>query len=445
MDGLVIALAGLALVGVGFVAFRIGISRSSRDQEDQRLEEYDFYPFAVNEQRHVEFKPDDFDRAVQYFLTNRNSAAAKELIVIGEQNFVRNTAGSRELQAYKRLYEMYDGDSVISDNDAYLENYKRIVTLLGRSFPNTGIEILLHNLVNPARSLVTLENGEVTGRKLEMGATNLVLDLKTRKYQNQDKLNYELNLGSRQFKCTTIPIFRPEYGLVGAICMNIDTRFLREEIRPHPEKLEAWIDDFLRTDFELEENILSPDEYQAALRGKRHFLDSVIRGGPGDSQVTRLSAIMFTDIVDYTSAMIQDETLAFSWAKTSSALHHEVIASHSGHLLKEMGDGILSSFDSVSDAVACARDLLSRIAELGQFQLRVGIHLGEVTLSGGDAFGTGVNIASRIHSKAQPGMIAVSDTVYNNIPDKEGLMATKLGPTKLKHVDEPISLYELGV
>ena len=206
-DPILVALAVVALGLVGFFAYRFGLG-FGHDDEVKRLEEYDFYPFTVNESRHIEFSPEQFNEAVGYFLDHRNSIAARELIVIGEQNFVRDRFATPDVDEYRRLYERYDGDSVISDNEAYLENYKRIVSLLGRSFPNTGIEILLHNLVNPSRSIVTLENGEVTGRKLEMGATNLVLDLKTRRYQNQDKLNYELNIGSRQFKCTTIPIYR---------------------------------------------------------------------------------------------------------------------------------------------------------------------------------------------------------------------------------------------
>ena len=41
--------------------------------------------------------------------------------------------------------------------------------------------------------------------------------------QHQDKLNYELNIGARRFKCTTIPIYREDIGLVGAICINVDS------------------------------------------------------------------------------------------------------------------------------------------------------------------------------------------------------------------------------
>ena len=59
------------------------------------------------------------------------------------------------------------------DTAKYLENYQRIVRLIGNSFPNTGIEILLHNLSNPAKALYHIENN-VTGRNIGAPATNLV-------------------------------------------------------------------------------------------------------------------------------------------------------------------------------------------------------------------------------------------------------------------------------
>ena len=101
--------------------------------------------------------------------------------------------------------------------------------------PNLGIEILLHDLSNPSRSLVALENN-VTGRNLHDGTTNLVIDLKKRQISHEEKLNYELNLGARKFKCTTIPIIRKEYGVVGAICVNVDANYLTEESLAAPKK-----------------------------------------------------------------------------------------------------------------------------------------------------------------------------------------------------------------
>ncbi|HLF61304.1 MAG TPA: PAS domain-containing protein [Acidimicrobiia bacterium] len=444
-EALLIAVAVIALAVVGLVAYRLGRQGSGPDDETKRLEEYDFYPFIVNESRLVEFSPEDFNKAIGHFLDRRNSIAARELIVIGEQNFIRDRFSTSEVDAYRRLYDRYDGDSVISDNEAFLENYKRIVSLLGRSFPNAGIEILLHNLVNPARSIVTLENGEVTGRKLEMGATNLVLDLKTRRYQNQDKLNYELNIGARQFKCTTIPIYRRDYGLVGAICINIDSRFIREEIRSKPGKLDAFIENLLKTEMQLEENILSPDEYQAALRGKRHYLDEAIRAGADTGQTSQLSAILFSDIVGYTTMMAGDEAAAIRTVQACRRIHRENIAAHGGRLLEEQGDGVLAMFGSVSAAVGSARDIQNAARSDGSFQLRIGIHLGEVIESGGGVFGDGVNIASRIHGVANPGTIVVSEAVHDNVKNKEGVLGIDLGLHELKGVEDPIRLYAIEV
>jgi len=226
MGFVVIGLLVLAVV-VGVIAYFVGTRRTASggtpdgSGAEPRLEEFGFYPFAVDTDGHVAFSDEAFNEAVLYLLQHRNQRAARELIVIGEQNLVRDTFASEALGRYKELYQRYDGDAVVSDNALFLENYLRIVNQIGRSFPNTGIEILLHNLVNPSRSLVAIENADVTGRAVGAGATNLVLDLKTRRQRGEDKVNYELNIGSRQFKCTTIPIFRPDYGLVGAICINI--------------------------------------------------------------------------------------------------------------------------------------------------------------------------------------------------------------------------------
>ena len=99
----------------------------------------------------------------------------------------------------------------------------------------------------------------------------MVLDLKRRTSKNEDKINYELNIGSRKFKCTTIPIYKDTDGLIGAICINVDYNYINEEVRQNPEILDKFIDSLLKTDMVLDENILSAHEYQKAMKGKRHF------------------------------------------------------------------------------------------------------------------------------------------------------------------------------
>ena len=252
-----------------------GKYKERRRKFGRNLEEYDFYPFTVTRENFGEFNLNNFRLGMHYFLKNEDHTAARQLIFIGEQSNVREKLEPAEQKEYARLFEKYDGKKIIDDTQEFLENYERIVRLVGKSFPNTGIEILLHNLADPAHSLITLENN-VTGRHLRDGATNLLIDFKRRQLTNEDKLNYELNIGGRKFKCTSIPIKRKGFGIVGGICINIDANYITEEVLKDRQRIETWFQNFLRTEMQLDENILSKDEYAKALKGKRHFKDETV-------------------------------------------------------------------------------------------------------------------------------------------------------------------------
>ena len=249
-----------------------GKYKERRRKFGRNLESYDFYPFTVTRENFGEFNLNNFRLGMHYFLKNEDHTAARQLIFIGEQSNVREKLEPAEQKEYARLFEKYDGKKIIDDTQEFLENYERIVRLVGKSFPNTGIEILLHNLADPAHSLITLENN-VTGRHLRDGATNLLIDFKRRQLHNEDKLNYELKIGSRRFKCTSIPIKRKDFGIVGGICINIDANYITEDVLKDKQRIETWFQNFLRTDMQLDENILSKDQYAKAQKGKRHFKD----------------------------------------------------------------------------------------------------------------------------------------------------------------------------
>jgi len=265
----IIASAIFLAVGFAFGKYK------ERRRFGRNLEEYDFYPFTINRDNVPEFNLNNFRLGIHYFLKNNDYTAARQLIFIGEQNNVRSQLEPAEQKEYAKLFDKYEGNKIADDTNEYLENYLRLVRLIGKSFPNTGIEILLHNLADPAHSLVALENN-ATGRHLRDGTTNLLIDLKKRQLANEDKLNYELNIGSRKFKCTTIPIVRKEFGVVGAICINIDSNYLTEHVLADQKRIEEWFRNFLRIDMQLDENILSKDEFAKAQKGKRHFRDEAV-------------------------------------------------------------------------------------------------------------------------------------------------------------------------
>ncbi|WMI69371.1 PAS domain-containing protein [Mangrovimonas sp. YM274] len=262
-------IASLIMLGFGYIIGRI---RERKKQQGTPLEDYPFYPFKVNENHILSFDLDLFNQAVTELLKTSNHQAGRQLVLIGEQNNVKHLLKTPQRKKYIKLYKKYKGDQILDESVNYLKNYKRIVQHIGDSFPDSGIEILLHNLTNPSKALYYIKNN-VTGRNIEAPATNLVLDLKRRNSQNEDKINYELNIGARKFKCTTIPIYKEKDGLVGAICINIDYNYINDEVRRNPQLMNSFLDSLIKTDMVLNENILSKSEFQKAQEGKRHFRD----------------------------------------------------------------------------------------------------------------------------------------------------------------------------
>ena len=263
--------ASALLVVAGFL---VGRYRERRRLKGKDLHQYDFYPYVATPEKFAEFSLKDFRLGMHYLLRNVDARAARQLIFIGEQNSVRQQLGPEDQRAYERLFKKFHGASVVSDSHEFLENYRNFARLIGRTFPHMGIEVLVHDLSNPSKSITFIEGGEVTGRALEMGTTTLLVDLMRRVNQKEDKLNYELNIGARRFKCTTIPIVRRNYGVVGAICINIDVNYVSEYVLKSAERTAEFLRLYCQTDMRLDENILSKDEYRRAQAGKKHFRDS---------------------------------------------------------------------------------------------------------------------------------------------------------------------------
>ena len=112
------------------------------------------------------------------------------------------------------------------------------------------------------------------------------------------------------------------------------------------------------------------------------------------SQSRQLAAIMFTDIVGYTTLMEEDEQKAFDLLKKNRGVKRTIIKKYRSKWLKEIGDGVFASFSTISDAVYCAKEIQQTCQKEPDLSLIIGIHQGEVVFEGNDVFGSGVNIAS---------------------------------------------------
>ena len=160
-------------------------------------------------------------------------------------------------------------------------------------------------------------------------------------------------------------------------------------------------------------------------------------------QSRQLAAIMFTDIVGYTALMGNDEQKAFNLLQTNRNIQKPIVAQHNGRWIKELGDGTMISFTTVSDAVNAAIKIMEACKTNREFQLRIGIHLGEVVFENEDVFGDGVNIASRIQAVAKPGCIYVSESVHHNVSNKKEISTKFINEESLKNVKEPVKIYEV--
>jgi len=152
---------------------------------------------------------------------------------------------------------------------------------------------------------------------------------------------------------------------------------------------------------------------------------------------------MFTDIVGYTALMGSDEQKAFELLDKNRQLQKPIIEEFNGKFIKELGDGVMASFNTVSDAVYAAIKIQERCNAAKDFQLRIGIHMGEVVFENDDVFGDGVNIASRIQAIATPGGIYISESVHNNVSNKKEITTRFVKEEKLKNVKEAVRIYEV--
>lgn len=113
-----------------------------------------------------------------------------------------------------------------------------------------------------------------------------------------------------------------------------------------------------------------------------------------------------------------------------------------GRVVHSTGDGALATLPTPSAAVACATLISAALRPLG-FQVRSGIHLGEVEVRGSDLGGIGVHIAARIAALASPGEVLISDTALSAATGSE-VAAVDAGMHRLKGVPREWRLWRLA-
>jgi adenylate cyclase len=173
--------------------------------------------------------------------------------------------------------------------------------------------------------------------------------------------------------------------------------------------------------------------------------------GPQEHRVKRrLVAIFAADVAAYSRLMEQDEIGTLRTLTAHREVMDRLIAEHSGRIANTAGDSVLAEFPSAVDAVQCAVDIQNALAvanedisEERRLQFRIGVHVGDVMVQGGDLLGDGINIAARLEGLADPGGICISEATYGYVRKTLSLTFTDLGLQTVKNIEEPVRVYVL--
>src|SRR4051812_28949060 len=136
----------------------------------------------------------------------------------------------------------------------------------------------------------------------------------------------------------------------------------------------------------------------------------------------RLAAIFAADVAGYSRLMSHDEVGTLRTLTAHRQIMDRLIAEHGGRIANTAGDSVLAEFPSVVDAVQCSMAAQEALAKANQetpeerrVRFRIGVHVGDVMVQGGDLLGDGINIAARLESLAEPGGICISEAAYGYV------------------------------
>ena len=170
---------------------------------------------------------------------------------------------------------------------------------------------------------------------------------------------------------------------------------------------------------------------------------------PGLGQPNRrLAAVMFLDMVGYSSMMSKDEARALACVGELEKLLRAEVPKFGGRLVKFLGDGSMAEFPTALAAVRCSQSVLAAVESnnawvpvQNRYAVRIGLHLGELVDVQDDIFSDTVNVAARVQPLADPGGIALTSFIYQQVKNQLDLKGVYLPPQKLKNIPEKIRIF----
>ena len=162
-----------------------------------------------------------------------------------------------------------------------------------------------------------------------------------------------------------------------------------------------------------------------------------------DTLPTGTVTFLFTDVEG--STRLLEELGADAYA-VELGRHREVVrealARNGGVEVDTQGDAFFCAFGSARSAAACALAINDILAS-GPIRLRMGLHTGEALVVDRHYVGMDVHRGARIGACGHGGQVVVSPTTAALL-DGDELRLGDLGPHRLKDLDAPVTLFQLG-
>src|SRR5690606_13678502 len=164
---------------------------------------------------------------------------------------------------------------------------------------------------------------------------------------------------------------------------------------------------------------------------------------PKGEAIRKLVAVMIADIEGYTHLFQHNEAAAIRQVEDHREDVRVATSIYHGNVMQFYGDGSLTVFDSIVDAIQCPVEI-QPLSALHRIPIRIGIHYGDIVFKGGDIYGDSVNIASRIQTLGIAGSILISDKVAAELHNHPEISILPLGSFALKNVRSRMPIFAIS-
>ncbi len=166
----------------------------------------------------------------------------------------------------------------------------------------------------------------------------------------------------------------------------------------------------------------------------------------------KIAAILAADVAEYSRLVAEDEEETLRHLIASMEVFKVRIEEHGGRVFNTAGDAILAEFSSAVEAVRASIDIQHALSVRNEVYVpnrrmlfRMGISIGDVVENDGDLLGDGVNIAARLQTLSEPGGLAISRWVQEQVAGKVPADFRDAGYQLVKNMPAPIHVFRSSI